>query len=192
MRSILRVIQGWVKIKGNDDGTPIGNIDEYLKVHPHEEDQYRLEKGDAYYAIDGAIMANNQVQEFAFTAPASGKSIIMFGEVVSSALLEIDFWGGVTEVTGGQQAGGYNRNHNSTNQSQLAVVINPTSYNTATATKYEKHYIGTGGGKFGGTVAANKFMLKANTTYVLKIRSTANSNSVTWKVYWYDVEFWSA
>jgi hypothetical protein len=42
MFGLLRIIQGWVKLKGDTDGTKIGNLQDRLKVEAKSSDEYNM------------------------------------------------------------------------------------------------------------------------------------------------------
>jgi len=67
MLGILRQVQGWVKLKGDSDGTKIGNIGDKLKVTNDEGDSFHL-------FSESTIGGNSSGNVIDFTVPA-GKTL---------------------------------------------------------------------------------------------------------------------
>jgi len=179
---IFRVIQGWVRLRGNTDGTLIGNDNDRLKVISYgsdpmadgvvtiEQGHHETHEGNHFHYSECFKLDDTDVKEFIFTA--------------NSTIYEHFFWTlGARErsfiyvfenptFTGGTAKTMVNRNRNSSNTYSGTLVEAPTV--TADGTELECVFID----KDHNTRASDEWILKAGEDYLIRVVSDKNGNDM--------------
>jgi len=153
-------------------------------VHHH------IHQGEHFSVIGYDSLDATETTEFIIETP-SDKDIHMAFAYSSNKAFTFEMWEDVT-YTGGTATSPINSNRQSSNTSSLLVKKNPTTVDTASATKLIEISIGAGGGPFNPTEIIssreNEIILKQNAIYYYKLTSNENSSVVTYYGTWYEID----
>jgi hypothetical protein len=192
---IFRWVQGWVKIKGDTDGTKIGNISDALKVAISNSLPFyvnaiqflhqKIHDGDLFSINRADTFALNNEIGFIFECDADSDVHITF-DLQSSDDIEVGLYESPT-YTGGSSANSlvYNRNRNSSNTFDVNIKYLVTV--TDNGTQLEGFLGGaTGGAKTANTGARQEWVLKRGLNYLLRFKSLSPGNEITTNILFYE------
>lgn len=121
--------------------------------------------------------------EFVFITPNTSVWVHFVFEVFSSTGATIELFAEASDVVGGTAITPRNNNRNSTNTSGVTLLRDPTSITDGTRAA---GFL-AGANRAGGFVERSReFILKQNTTYLIRITSLASSNNISWCGEWYE------
>lgn len=130
-------------------------------------------------------VASGTVIRFTFTTPTNGKLAHFVFMATASLGATLEIFEGATGVTGGTEIIPRNNDRNSLSTSDMVILKDPTIADEGTR---GQGFL-MGGNRTSGQVSReNEYVLKSNTTYLLKITSLANSNAIGWDGEWYEYE----
>jgi len=137
-----------------------------------------INDGNRYMVGGFATIASGGTVDITIQTPDTAKwiHILYRGELSTSTT--INFYEGVTNVSGGSALPVINKNRNSANVSGAVVLINPTA---TLGDRIDGFKYGAEGGQPG---RKRKMVLKQNTTYLWRIVSQAADNSFSFHGEW--------
>ena len=144
-----------------------------------------IHSGSHYSVCDYSLgLSTADELEFAITTPDSLKEVNMLFKLYASDGATLDVYEGASSVVGGTTVTPMNNNRNSANASILTIKYNPTSITDGT--KKEGFLAGAGRGESGIASREDEIILKTNETYLFRITSLGNSNSISYCAGWYE------
>ena len=153
-------------------------------VHEH------IHEGKSFIATD--YDADTDIvgpKYWSFITPDTNKHIHFIFEVFANAAGVLEFYEGPTINAAGTTLASYNMNRNITDAAGMVVKYDTTT--TADGTKLWVARLGTVGSVFvttsGGTGTRMEFVLKRNTTYILKFTTIADNNILWANFVWYEL-----
>jgi len=198
MNSILKVVRGFVRLRGGTDGSLIGNLANRLLVDANlnfddvsggiiiaDIIHQRIHEGISYVSGQSAIYGNSEEREFCITAPDTTTRVHMRLTFRFGGRYLIELFENPTLVEG-SALGILNRDRNSSNTATTTIknVTSITSDGDSLISEY--------GGSTGSSAArANQenieIILKQNEQYLIRITSNDPSNRIVWQLNWYEV-----
>lgn len=142
-----------------------------------------IHNGDHYFLADVLTgVASGANTDFRLVTPNTTKWAHMLFTITASAGATITIYEAAT-LSGGTAATARNNNRNSSNTSGLTITSGPTV--TATGTKLGAFV--AGGIREAGMISRDfEIILKQNTTYLFRITSLGNSNTISYAAEWYE------
>lgn len=137
-----------------------------------------INDGNRYLVAGHINIANGGTVDFALQTPDSTKWIHMLYGAQVSGSMTIDFYENVTNVSGGSALPMVNKNRNSANVSGAIVLINPSSTLGDLIDGFEYSSAG------GEAKRDRKMILKQNTTYLWRLISGEDDNSLSFRGEW--------
>lgn len=127
--------------------------------------------------------SSGSIIRFTFTTPTNGKLAHFVFMATASLGATLELFEGATGITGGTTITPRNNDRNSLSTSDMTILKDPTV--TDEGTRGQGFLLG--GNRQSGQVSRdNEYILKSNTTYLLKITSLSNSNDISWDGEWYE------
>ena len=169
----------------DEGGIPASVDDSTESLQFINYEHHEIHSGSHYnycdYQTGNAI---NATIEFVMTTPNTTKWVHLVFEAYSSTGAFIELYEGTTGVTGGTTITPRNNNRNSLNTSDVTLVKDPTSI-TSDGTRAAGFLAGAN--RSGGSIVReNEYVLKQNTSYLIRITSRAASNDISWAAEWYE------
>lgn len=137
------------------------------------------------YADYETNIDNGTTIDFTFTTPDTAEWTHFIFKAYSSLGITVELYEGATGVSGGTAITPRNNNRNSVNTSGVILLKDPTITDDGTRAA---GFLAGADRTAGSAGRENEFILKQNTTYITRITSLANSNSITWDAEWYEYE----
>jgi hypothetical protein len=154
-----------------------------------DKEHYEIHEGNHYYIhgfededADGTI-------EFVITTPDDSTRAHMTFQVIGALKITVEIYEGSSSVVGGGSVTPLNNDRNSSNTSGLTIIKDPTSITDGT--KIDGYSVGYAAGapvNFTGGIAERnrELILKQNQTYLLRITSNVDANTISYKGSWYE------
>lgn len=162
--------------KLDNSGAPV-TID-----YPH----YRIHTGATYTTGYDLDTSNGASLDILVVTPNTTVRSHFTYEIVAELEAHFTMYEGVTTSNNGTALPSYNRNRNSANTSTLLTYHTPTVSNLG-STLLRRWHSGSGRAYGGGDRGTHEFILKQNTSYLLRItNSTTNNNYMAVKLDWYE------
>jgi len=150
---------------------------------------HEMHEGDHYYMEGFVTLANGGTFYAKLVTPDSAKWTHLIWDIVSSGILETNFYEGASGgMTGGDVVVPLNSNRNSTNTSGL-VITSGVTVATDKGLKVSSKKVGGTGFKTvsGGTAErSDELILKQNTTYFREFISGSDDNVISFRATWYE------
>lgn len=187
-----------VKIRGDTDDTLIGNVGDRLKVDSSlvpisggyptiDEEHYRIHMGRSFIYSETFTMSLNQENMWSFTTPNSTRYSHFMWTVFSKGEILFRIHEAVT-CTESTTLTPKNANRNSGNASVNVLKLVTAVSNYGTTIIYNQFGAVSSNGN-GGLNAAQEIILKANTKYLLYLKSLASSNNGNPVFRWYEYDY---
>jgi len=149
------------------------------------EEHHEIHEGDHYnycdYQLNNGV---NDIIEFVMTTPNTDKLIHFTFEAYSNQGITIELYAGVSGITGGTPIIPRNNRTDSSNVSGVILVKDPI--NIEKDGIRAQGYLAGAGRDSGIAKRNNELILTKNTSYLVRITSLANSNSISWCAEWYE------
>lgn len=155
-----------------------------------DEEHHEIHCGDSYSVSRSVDLANGASDDILVIVPneqGTGQNQKLY-HLLISYLTELEthyyLYEGPTVTGNGTQLTAYNRNRNSLNTTGLTFYFGPTVTGTGTLIK-ERHH-GSGRSSGSDTRDAGEWVLKNNTSYLIRLtNATANNNYISWDIQHY-------
>lgn len=171
----------------NDDKV-IGGVDAYtLALITACYEHHEIHEGNHYNYSDYVLgAASGAIVEFTITTPDTTKWVHFTFEVYASTGATIELYEGASGITlgAGTEITPRNNNRNSTNTSGVTLYKDPDTI-TSDGTR-DAGFLAGGARTSGAVVRGQEYLLKQNTTYLVRITSLAVSNNISWTADWYE------
>ncbi len=155
------------------------------KLTAIEYEHSQIHEGNMFTVLEVTDLTNAAVRDILAVSPDTLKWAHLVWEIEHELETLIQFYRGTTYSDIGTEVDSLNRNGNSTNNATTKVYHTPTITDVGTL-------IGTiqqgDGKKAGGSDRlSNEFILKQNTSYLIRITNlTASNNLIATKLNWYE------
>lgn len=181
----IGLFSGLVKILGGSDGTTIGNVADRLKVDVDGQELVTIDDindhiraGKVYTHIDVHEIANGGIYYHMVVTPNSALQPQFTYSISATAECQIFLYEEPTVSANGSETSNYNHNRNNSTANAVLIYHQPTVSSAGTMLE-ELKIGGTGGNKQGSNLASDRWILKSNTKYLIKVISNASANKVT-------------
>lgn len=172
-------------IIGGTNGTIIGNVGDRFKVDVNGQELVTIDdlndhirEGKVYTHIDVHEIANTATYYHMIVTPNTALQPQFTYTVSATAECQIFLYEDPTTSSNGTLTTNYNHNRNNSTENVVLIYHQPTV--TSDGTKLEEGKIGgSGGNKQGSNLASDRWILKSNSKYLVKIISNASSNKVS-------------
>lgn len=145
---------------------------------------HKIHSGNHYFLDGYTVLGDGDTLAISVTTPNTAEWSHVIFDISSSLGMHTELWEGATSTTGGVAVTPVNNNRNSANTSSLVFAQAPT-FVLGGATKISKP--GWGSNKAGGaTSIIDEIIFKQNTIYIRLFISDANTNTVGFKVGFYE------
>jgi hypothetical protein len=161
----------------------VDNSTHSLQIIDYEH--HEIHAGSHFYHCDYDLSVTlNNVIEFVFITADTDKLPHLTFDVYSGAGVTIEFYAGASGITGGTTITPRNNRTDSAIASGVTLIRDP-SVIASDGTRAAGFLAGAG--RTSGFVNRDReLVLSRNTTYLVRITSLANSNSVSWCAEWYE------
>lgn len=154
-----------------------------LQVVTYEH--HEIHAGSSFTASYSADIGNGANLDIAIVTPDTAAYAHMTYEFDVEAEADLKIYEAAT-LTPGTAIAAYNRNRNSATAAAVSVTHTPTGITTGTTIIRDFH-VGSGKTFGGGDRSAHEFILKRNTTYLLRLNNaTTGANYMAIKLDWYE------
>jgi hypothetical protein len=169
----------------DEGGIPASVDDSTETLQTIEYEHHEIHSGSHFNYCDYQTgVGLNGTIEFVMTVPDTTEWPHLAFLVFSSTGALIDLYEGTTGVSGGTSITPRNNNRNSSHTSTVTLVKDPASI-TSDGTRASGYVAGAG--RTAGFAERNReLVLKRNTAYLVRITSTAASNTISWCAEWYE------
>lgn len=161
--------------------------------YPHHE----IHGGSAYEVSDIVTLGDGALREILIVTPDTTKWAHMTISAATALKGQVEFFENVYDrYVAGNALTPYNRNRNSSNTSGLLVCHTPADNSSSSSGETVEVRLGarawgaTGQGSNpgfgGGTRGTSEWMLKQNTSYLLRVTSQAATNVCSIELDWYE------
>jgi len=195
-------VNKWLKVSSGA-GT---EIDPYVNTHSIEDEDGRvpvvdanthaligidylhheIHSGSAFRVGAQLDLANGGTFLFALTTPDSLVEIHFRPSVDAEVEAKVELFENPTAVVGGTSIPPRNANRNFADNSVLTALSGLTSVDLTGAVQIGNQVVGSGKSSGGSSDAVEEFVLKHNTTYVMRVTNNAVSNNqINLKVLFY-------
>lgn len=172
-------------IKGGTDGTIIGNVDDRLKIDADGQElvtvddiNAHIRAGVVYTHIDVHEVANGASYYHMIVTPNSTLKPQFTYSVSATGECQIFLYEAPTTTANGTATSNYNHDRNNATANTVLIYHQPTV--TSDGTMLEEAKIGgSGGNKQGANNASDRWILKINTKYLVKVISNASANKIS-------------
>lgn len=183
----------WVKYNPTDGSAKtqivdlagnIAEIDGVTKtLQTMNYEHHEIHEGNHYnYADYDNDVASSEIINFVMTTPNTATRIHFYFNIFSSLGATLELFEG-TVATGGASIAPRNNERNSDNESTVTLVKDPTITNDGVRAS---GFL-VGANREAGMIDRDReFVLKQNTSYLVRITSLANSNGISWDAEWYE------
>jgi hypothetical protein len=169
-----------------DEGGISASVDDSTEtLQTIEYEHHEIHSGSHFNYCDYQTgVALNGTIEFVMTVPDTTEWPHLAFLVYSSTGALLELYEGTTGVSGGTSITPRNNNRNSSHASTVTLVKDPASI-TSDGTRASGYVAGAG--RTAGFAERNReLVLKRNTAYLVRITSTASSNTISWCAEWYE------
>ena len=174
------------KVMVVDSDGDIITIDENTRaIATIEYEHYQIHAGNTFTVLEVTDLGNMAIRDILVVSPDTTQWAHLVWEIEHELETSIHFYRDTTYTDNGTPISSFNRNGNSTNTATTLVYHTPTITDVGTL----KGTIQQGAGKKAGGSdrLANEFILKQNTTYLIRISNlTVNNNLIFMKLNWYE------
>lgn len=185
--NIVSWVTGIVKLRGDSDGTKIGNVGDALKVTSEDQDRVNLVAGDAYCVNMEYSLNNGQTVYQSFKTPNTSTRIYIKAKLYSADRSEVQLWENPTGVTYSFSWTPKNRNRESSNTSASTLQAVNTQTSAGTFLCKDSTY-GSGITTTSSPIQiTQEWLLDQDTEYLFAMKSYAASNLTTLQLQWYEV-----
>jgi len=169
----------------NDTLVPIKIDGSTQDIQAIEHEHAEIHGGDHYNFCDysAAGLASGVVIEFVLTTADTDKLPHLVFEVWSATGATIELFAGSTNVVGGTPLIPRNNRTDSINTSGVTVVQDPASITDGVRAA---GFLAGAGRTAGFASRGKENILTRNTTYMIRITSTASQNRISWCADWYE------
>lgn len=151
--------------------------------YPHHE----IHSGSHFSIENFTTLGSGASMTFGITTPNTGKWGHMTFSVEGSLKTTVYCYK-IASFTDGTPVVAFNDNHNSTTESVMSVVSQPTVASTGILFSAYTAGSGTNGASAepGAGSREHEFILKQNSQYLFRVVSGAAANDVSWQAKWYE------
>lgn len=176
-----QLITGIKKEAGKDGIDSSTNTLQIIDYEHHE-----IHSGSHYNYCDYSAnsLASGAIIEFLMTTPNTTEWTHLAFEVYSATGCTIELFEGASGIVGGTTITPRNNNRNSSNTSNVSLIRDPTSI--ASDGVRAAGFLAGAGRSSGFADRSKENILKQNTTYLVRITSTAAQNRISWCAEWYE------
>ena len=169
-----------------DDDGDIITIDENTRVIVTiEYEHYQIHAGNTFTVLEVTDLGNGAVRDILVVSPDTTRWAHLVWEIEHELEALIQFYMDTTYSDNGTAISSFNRNGNSSTIATTLVYHTPTITDVGTLIGAIQQ--GSGKKAGGSDRLANEFILKKNTSYLVRItNSTANNNLIFMKLNWYE------
>jgi hypothetical protein len=148
-----------------------------------QTEHHEIHEGNHYSICDSDVFSISDEIEFVITTPDTAEWAHMLFRANSTAGFTLEIFEGTNTVVGGTPVTPTNNNRNSVNTSSLTVLQDPTSLVTGSSILK----FGGGNNQRSGIVnRGDELILKRNETYLFRIISLNNNNTISYCGDWYE------
>lgn len=149
-----------------------------------EYEHHEIHAGSHFSIADyDTSVASAETLEFVVVTPNTAKWAHMVFQFASTLGATLEVFEGSSAVVGGTPVTPLNNNRNSSTESVLTVIKEPTSITDGTRIA---GFMAGAGRTAGFSTRDKEFILKQNTTYLFRFTSLANSNAWSFVGEWYE------
>lgn len=175
--------------KINDTDWEAVHMDKTHSLSTIEFEHHEIHEGNHYFIAGYDTLASAATIKFVVTTPASGtiEAHMTFG-ITGSSVFEMGVYEGLSGYLGGTALTAINNDRNSTNTSELTVVLDPSGL-TYSGTLIDSFKVGSSDKKnpqIGEGTRDRELILKFGTIYLFEITSGAADNVISYKGNWYE------
>lgn len=173
-----------VSLISNGDEVKVDSITNALSIVEYEH--HEIHSGSYYRSGYQKDVSNGGTAVMAFTTSDSTKWIHFRPAVDGATEHRVQLFENPTSITSGSTLIPRNANRNSTNESTVTVVTDPT-YDLTGAIPLGNVVVGLGKSTGGNSSSAFEWVLKQNTIYLMIVTNlTVSSNQINIRCQWYE------